>query len=821
MMPDDAGRRDLSHYTVHMVGNAHIDPVWQWRWEEGRQEVLDTCRAALERIKDTDGFIFCQSSAVMYEWIEQEDPILFEEIKKAIEAGQWCLVGGWWVEPDCNVPCGESLVRHGLYGQGYFYSRFGKLARTGWNVDTFGHAGQIPQILLGQGMRRYCFFRPGPHEKGLPSTVFWWEAPDGTRVLAARMPGHYGTDPGDIEQRIYDAAAQTPLGLEDHMSFYGVGNHGGGPTLQNIASIRKVNAAPRGPRVIFSTPDAFFDKIHGRAAAFPVVAEELQYHSRGCYTAVSSIKRHNRLSENLLMDAEKLSVMAWRLVGLEYPAGDLAYAWKKVLFNQFHDILAGTSIRPACDDAVTDYEEAETLAQRTLRTAMARISAQVDCPGEGRPIVAYNTLSWARTEVVEAEVTWPNHDDRVHIVDEAGRPVPFQVLETCISGRGTTVRVVFLAELPACGYRTYRMLQGAGLPQISEFQAGRTFLEGMHWRLEFDPDAGYLTKLVDRATGQDLLGGPANVPLVLSDPSDTWSHGVDSFHDEIGRFAACGSAIVEMGPVRARMLIEMEHSGSSLVQDVRLYRDVPRIDVVLTVDYHGEHEFLKLAFPTALSETVATYETPYGYAVRPAEGTEEPAQKWADVTGRLPDGSIAGLAVLNDAKYGCDICGGELRLSVLRTPIYCFHEPAKVDPRQRYEFVDQGVQRFTYSLLPHAGDWREGEVVRQAQQLNHPCLVREEPAHKGRLRAVYSLVEIDVENVVVEVVKQTEWGRGVVLRAYETHGRETTATLRLRSPRVPATELYFRPCEIKTLIVSRGRVMETDLLEGLATTVQG
>ncbi|MCD6352155.1 MAG: alpha-mannosidase, partial [Armatimonadetes bacterium] len=192
-MAQESKERNLSSYTIHMIGNGHIDPVWQWRWEEGRQEVLDTFSAAIDRVKDTPGFIFCQSMAVMYEWVEEVAPELFEEIRRAVESGQWCLVNGWWVEPDVNMPSGESLVRQGLYGQRYFAERFGRLARTGWNIDSFGHPAQLPQILAGQGMPQYCFFRPHAHEKELPSTVFWWEAPDGTRVLAARMPRSYTT----------------------------------------------------------------------------------------------------------------------------------------------------------------------------------------------------------------------------------------------------------------------------------------------------------------------------------------------------------------------------------------------------------------------------------------------------------------------------------------------------------------------------------------------------------------------------------------------------------------------------------------------------
>jgi alpha-mannosidase len=806
-----AEKRNLKNITVHMIGNAHIDPVWQWRWEEGRQEVLDTCHAALDRVKDTPGFIFCQSAAVTYEWIEQEDPELFAEIKQAIVDGHWCIVNGWWLQPDCNIPSGESLVRQGLLGQSYFLSRFGVAAKTGWNVDTFGHAWQIPQILAGQGMDGYCFFRPGTHEKQLP-TLFWWEAPDGTRVLAANMPGHYGTWGDELEGRIREAAELAPPGLTDTMNFYGVGNHGGGPTIENLASIKRVDRSRTGPHTILSTPDAFFAKVRN-AAEFPVVAEELQYHARGCYTAVSAIKQHNRRAENLLLAAEKMSVLANRLLGVEYVGKVFECAWKRVLFNQFHDIMAGTSIRPACDDAIGEYEEAEMLAERAIMNAQTRVSAQIDCAGEGRAIIVYNMLSWRRTEVVATEVCWYNHDDRVHIVDDRGKPVPCQIVHTNISGRGTTIRVVFLADVLACGYRTYRMVQGVGPAQPSDFQAGPYFVESPFYRLEFDLETGHLASLFDKRAGRDLLAAPANVPLVIDDPSDTWSHDILSFRDVIDAFQATHLEVVEVGPVRARVILQMQAGESKLVQDIRLYRDVPRIDIECTIDYHGEHEMLKIAFPTTVADPVATGEGPYGFAVREANGNEEPAQKWCDVSGKFADGSVGGLAILNDAKYGYDCLGGELRLSVLRTPIYCFHDPAQVDPRLRYEFTDQGLQRFTYSLLPHSGDWREGDVVRQAQQLNQPCIVREEPAHTGKLKPVFSMAEIDADNVIVEVVKQSECGCGVVVRAYEIHGVQTKAKLTLRLPAAKSVELSFRPYEIKTVLFTDGKIVETDMLE--------
>ena len=356
------------------------------------------------------------------------------------------------------------------------------------------------------------------------------------------------------------------------------------------------------------------------------------------------------------------------------------------------------------------------------------------------------------------------------------------------------------------------MVQGPGEPQDVEFQVGPTFVESALYRLELDPDSGYLVRLWDKRNGCDLLSAPANVPIVIDDPSDTWSHDIETFRDEKGRFSALTAPeIVEVGPVRTTVRVTMEHEGSALWQEISLYRGVPRIDVRLTVDYEGHHEFLKLAFPTALREVTATYETPYAFAVRAASGNEEPAQKWADVSGELPSGKAAGLAVLNDSRYGYDICQGELRLSVLRTPIYCFHDPAKVDDRRRYEYTDQGVQSLVYSLLPHAGDWREGDVVRQAQQLNHPCIVREEPAHKGKLPRQFSLAAVEEGSVVVEVIKQAEDSESLVVRAYETSGVETGALLSLHGQE--PQQLHFAPCEIKTLVLTEGKLVETDLLE--------
>lgn len=384
-MSDCSKKRYRRDYTVHMIGNAHIDPVWFWRWKEGKAEVIATCRSALDRMKETPTFIFFRSSAVTYRWLEEDEPEMFEEIRQRVREGRWNIVNGWWVQPDCNLPCGESFVRQGLYGQRYFMDRFGVRAKVGYNVDSFGHCATLPQILKKCGLDYYVFFRPGPHEKDLPSPLFWWEAPDGSRVLACRPPHHYNSGPDEIEERILQAYEETLPGLRDVMCFYGVGNHGGGPTKRNIQSILKLDADPAMPAVRFSTPDAFFEKVLPQCADLPVVREDLQHHARGCYTSVSALKRHHRRCESLLMTAEKFASVVHGWFDGRYPQRALVRGWKHVLFNQFHDILGGTCIRPACEDAEALYRETYRMAGGALDEALHRIAARVDGhPGRGR-----------------------------------------------------------------------------------------------------------------------------------------------------------------------------------------------------------------------------------------------------------------------------------------------------------------------------------------------------------------------------------------------------------------------------------------------------
>ncbi|MCC6801239.1 MAG: alpha-mannosidase, partial [Anaerolineae bacterium] len=279
---------------LHMIGNAHIDPVWLWQWQEGFHEVKATFRSALDRMKEYDDFKFVASSAVFYSWVENSDPAMFAEIQQRVAEGRWQVVGGWWIEPDCNIPSGEAFVRHGLYGQRYFQQKFGTTARVGFNVDSFGHAGTLPQILKKSGISYYNFLRPMPHEKGMPSRLFWWEADDGSRVLTYRIPFEYLSWGKEISEHIARCTHEIKAPYDEGMCFYGVGNHGGGPTKANLDSIHNLNGRDALPELLLSTPEAFFDSVAGKDLPIPVVHSDLQNHAVGCYAAHSGIKQWNR-----------------------------------------------------------------------------------------------------------------------------------------------------------------------------------------------------------------------------------------------------------------------------------------------------------------------------------------------------------------------------------------------------------------------------------------------------------------------------------------------------------------------------------------------
>jgi alpha-mannosidase len=805
--------------TLHLIGNAHIDPVWLWQWTEGMAETFATFRSALDLMDEYPEFTFTASSAALYEWVQRIHPGMFAEIQRRVAEGRWHLVGGWWLEPDCNIPHGESFVRQGLYGQRFFLKHFGRMARVGYNVDSFGHNASLPQILAGSGIESYVFMRPQEHEKDLPGRVFWWEAVDGTRLLTCRLPRQYATWSDDMDEQVRQCAAEILPPLEDMVCFYGVGDHGGGPTRANLESLRCLSQNIDLPRLVFSSLDVFFERARAVGENLPIVKGELQHHARGCYSAHSGIKRSLRKAEHALMASEKLSALAFWQTGLPYPQ-DFEGAWKQVLFNQFHDTLGGTSIPSAYQQGLVQIDEAISIAERNTAFAAQALTLQVNLPykEQSQFFLVFNPHPWQLQAGIEIE---PGHlDGNECVLDSQGLSVPIQRIQA-ESAATFRHRLCFRADLPPLGYQAFRLQSTGETPQPlstpdAYLAAGGTWLENDFLRVEFNPATGFILNLLDKRRGRQVFNASAARVVVMDDPSDTWSHDVPDFHTVIGEFRGVSLQCIESGPVRATLRAISHFGDSTLIQEFSLYAGEDMLRAHANLEWHEQHKLLKLAFPGNLHAPKAVFEIAYGSVERPTDGGEESAHAWVDLSGTDPaSGQPGGFSLLNDGKYSFDVLDHVLCMTVLRSPVFSHHNPYQLQTEQTYRYMDQGEQQFAYAILPHVGSWQKAGTMRRATEFNQPPFLLPSGAHPGSLPAKASFISIEPENILLSVVKKAEEGDDLILRAWETSGIDSEAVIYL--PLWQRTiRSHFRSGEIKTFrlpINPSQPVMETDLLE--------
>lgn len=822
--------------TLHMIGNAHLDPVWLWPWQEGYQEARATFSSALDRMDEYPDFVFTCDQIVLLSWVEEQDPELFARIAERVAEGRWVNVGGWWVEPDCNMPMGESFARQGLYGQRYLQQRFGRIATVGMNVDPFGHSAALPQILRGQRMDSYCFLRPGPHEGDLDETLFHWESADGSRVLAYRIPFEYCSPPGDVAGQTEKSLGQLDRSLGDMMVFYGVGNHGGGPTKANIDSIHRYDRMGTFGRMTMSSPRAYFDEMLARGDAFldglTVRRDDLQHHAPGCYSAHSGIKAWQRRAQYAVLSAERWAAVEVALGSDGYPREDLERAWKQVLFNQFHDILPGSAIEPSYDDARDQLGEAIAISKRIITAAHNRIARRIDIPLDEatQPVVVFNPHPWPVS--VDVDMQYGAQPNGVRVVDHTGAGVLSQATQsTATTGDRSRGAVTFRADVPPLGYTLYRLLPGPALPAESSLSVSEdgTLIENEYLRLELDPATGDLVSLFDKESGTDPLRGTRDAArtVVCDDPTDTWGHRVISYAWPGAAMTLDRIVVRETGPLRSRVRVERSWGASTLIEEYLLAHDSRAVRVDVTLDWREKAHLLKLRFPVGIDDPRATYEIPYGTIERPVDGAEEPAQSWVDLTGDL-DGIPAGLTVVCTAKHGWDVSpagagSGEtpsIGITAVRSPVYSWHDPRLLDPDGVYSFQDQGAQRFSLELIPHAGDWRRAQPTRRAAVLGAPVRAQQESFHDGDLPAKGSFVDDGGGQVMVTAVKGSEdvpehGVADLIVRAVETEGRAGSA--RIEIPAVGRTvEREFAPHQVRTFrvpVAPDAEIVEVDLLE--------
>jgi len=762
---------------LYLIGNSHIDPVWLWHWQDGYSEVLATFRSALDRMKETADFKYTSACAVYYQWVVKTDPEMFEEIKARVKEGRWNIVGGWFLQPDCNMPSGESFARHALISQRYFKEKFGVTAKSGYNVDSFGHNASLPKILRGGGMENYVYMRPDKNERAQDFDLFTWKSDDGSEVTAYRIPESYGIRLG-IMDRLDRIVATVESDGKPRMAFYGVGNHGGGPTAELIDEIKSRNIPCSG----FATVDEYFSEVE--KDGLPVVAEELQHHARGCYSATSYVKTMNRRCEENLLAAERFCLLASRLAGYEYPKKALKKAWKNLLFNQFHDILAGCSIESAYTDASYLFGEIMSVTEQAINGALQSVCRKIDTGASsetgvknsqhwlvwehetlGTPIVVFNPHAFPVKDTVTMRIS------ASRMTDEQGREIAFQLTRGEQTNRGDKLVVTFPVEIPAYGYRVYRAFPSKEKKEeFTSVYAEDNVLENDLLRVEFDTDSGEIARIYDKKCGKVIVNGGFRTIVTDETDCDTWAHKKFDLGEECGTFGNPEFKVVERGAVCATLRVKTSFGSSTLVRHYTLNMGSDELRVWGEVDFRECHRALKLSFP---AKDRARCEIPYGVIERPLMSGEEPFGKWF---------ASNGLCVVNTGKYGYDSTGSEIRMTVLRGAIYADHYGFD-DRDDRCRFMDRGPQSFTYSLFAYTTD---ADAHRRAAVLHSPLRAVNETFHRGVLPERFEGFSGGSDGVIVTAIKQAEEGDGAIIRCLETEGTAKAVAFKLIGSEVKA-----------------------------------
>ena len=764
----------------YLVGNAHLDPVWQWRWQEGSAEAKATIRSALDRMNEFPEFRFVCSSASVYQWVEEFAPDMFEEVKQRVKEGRFIVIGGWHVQPDCNLPSGEAFARQSLYSQRYFKETLGVTAKVGYNVDSFGHNYMLPQILKKSGMDSYIMMRPGHHEKDIPSDIFEWVSPDGSSVTTYHILDGYCFNFDTLEKlegRFDEMDRVTRTDLDAAPLFYGVGNHGGGPTIRNLEVLREYQAAHPDKELTFSDVHDFFEAVRNSGADIPKYYEDLQHHAAGCYATVKRVKDGIRRAETSLSAAENYTMLAGTLCGKKFKNKVFEEAWKNVSFCHFHDSMDGCSIMEVYDDADGMLGFAKHTAAVEENNALQTISWAIGTAdtSKGLPVVVFNPHGFDVDGLVQV-------NKQAHrVFDCEGNEVPSQLVHSTTLECYWRQDTLFKAHVPALGYAVYYLKNGD--PAVTESDAkatawtghrtanehGGTVLENENYAIRFELYSGYITSFVNKKTGEELITGRAAVPTVIDEYyHDTWSHAKTFFTDEMARFSDAEVTVLESGPVRATFKVISRYNDSTLTQYFSLSAGSDKLEVRAHADWHEKFKMLKLAWPMKVENPKAYYEVPFGVIERPADGEEEPGLMWTAVKG-----DNGGWAIVNDNTYSSSVKDGTIYQTILRSPIYGDHGGPRTEES---EFTDQGRINFQYTLMPVGEDWTS--VTREGKVLNKPLTNIIETWHAGKLSdKPYSGITIDCDNIMLSALKRSEDGTGLIVRLYEIAGKTADVTV--------------------------------------------
>jgi alpha-mannosidase len=809
---------------VHLIGHAHIDVAWLWTLKDTARKCGKTFATTLRLMEEFPEFRFAQSQPYLYELTKQQYPEIYKHIKQRVAEQRWEPIGAMWVEADCNIPNGESLVRQILFGKKFFKEEFGINSNVLWLPDSFGFAWSLPQILKKSGIDYFYTSKLLWNDTNeFPYTSFWWQGLDGTKILAHHSPvGLEGTvSPLHIQKNASSNPKETIA--PSNLQTYGCKHGGSGITKEQLEYAAVLKTITGLPSSKLSTVQEFFQQIEQQAESFPIWNNELYLEThRGTYTTRAKIKKDNRECETHLHNAELLSTLgmlyAKKSAARKYPQQELATEWKRLLLNQFHDILPGTSISSVYVDTAIDHAAIRKTTDALITNALAGISTPVKKSTKQFSFVIFNPLGWVRSEYVEISV--PSPAKHFGITDETGKAIEYQIVE---HSEKVQRALCYIENISAFGTKNLTMKPvEAAQPISAAWNVSLHGVETPFYKIRFD-SKGTISSLYARQLKRDLIdkGKHGNVFQTFRDAPREWeawnlNSDTEKFKLDLWHFKQI--RIVEEGPLRATLRLDFKTDvGSTLSQHIHFYHKSPRIDFQTHIKWKERQTLLKVAFPLNIKCRFAAYEIPFGVIQRPTKSSdplerakfEVPAQQWADVSE-----TKCGVSLLNDSKYGYDVKENVLRLTLLRSP----HAPNSNDPSKTdNETIDLGDHTFSYALYPHTGTWANGLIPQHAAEFNNHLLVADNAVNEP----MASLVVSSKSNVIVSSVKKAEEGQEVVLRLYESHGAATETVLQFGFDAKQAAEcdllensikeytvkksklsLKFRPFEIKTIKIA-------------------
>jgi alpha-mannosidase len=828
----------MTDKTLILVCNAHLDPVWLWEWEEGLAETLSTFRIAAKFCREYEGFVFCHNEALLYQYVEEYEPELFEEIRALVRGGNWKVIGGWYLQPDCNMPSGEALIRQIVVGKNYFMDRFGVEPETAVNFDPFGHSRGLVQIMKKSGYSSYLFCRPDHHFLNLPDLDFKWVGYDGSEILAHRPFDHYNSAKGAAANKIKKWLGQNS-NRKNGILLWGIGNHGGGPSREDLEQICGLQKQTTGRKIRHGTPDEYFTMIREEKRDLPNVETSINPFAVGCYTSMQRIKKKYRQLENLYSLTEKMCTLTHLQGIMEYPGKLLSEALEDLLFCQFHDILPGSSIQEVEEYAIQRLHHGmEILGRLRSQAFMANLSGQPEAKEDEFPLLFYNPHPFDvdGTMVIEVQAQEPNPDEHYlqvpEVMDPYGNLIPSQVeKESSNIVQDHRKRVVFNTRLEASSMNRFScFLKKIQLPSPGPDKAPARFRFNLQkGHLEINPATG-LIQSYEIDGKQILLPGSGRL-LVIKDNADPWGMTVRSFRQVKGefqllppqlaaRFAGVDATrlspvrIIEEGPIRIVVegLFSFGDSYAAIRYKIPLKGN--EIEVEPRIYWMEKDSMLKISFRSGWDDAKCFGQVAYGVEKFDRPGEELVAQKWIGM--ESPAEKMA-LTVINDTNYGFDYDNGELRISMLRSPAYSGHPGRKdqpIAPQDRFEpRIDQGEQSFRFWI-------QAGNHAERKESVHRESLIRNEslpalccyPSGKGE--KLLPGVILSDPTIQLSALKMSEKKNRLVMRLFEPAGKNRTVEITIPVLDFSCT-IALKPFEIKTIAIDPGArtMVETDLLE--------